>query len=49
MIGAHADTAILQVLEKNFASVGLKTSLVQEALDALVNPTRWVTLVGVVS
>lgn len=40
MIGAHADTAILQVLEENLASVGLKASLVQEALDALVNSTR---------
>jgi hypothetical protein len=40
MIGAHTDTAILQVLEKNFASVGFKSSLIQEALDALVNPTR---------
>lgn len=40
MIGAHADTTVLQVLEENLASVGLKASLVQEALDALVNPTR---------
>lgn len=40
MIGTHADTAVLQILEENLASVGLKASLVQEALDALVNSTR---------
>ena len=40
MIGAYANTAVLQVLEENLASVGIKTSLVQEALDALVNSTR---------
>jgi hypothetical protein len=40
MIGAHADTAVLQVLKENLASVGFKASLVQEALDALVNSTR---------
>jgi hypothetical protein len=40
MIGAHADTAVLQILEKNLASVRLKAPLVQEALDALVDSTR---------
>lgn len=40
MIGAHADTAVLQVLEEDLTSVRLKASLVQEALDGLVNSTR---------